>query len=226
MASHLDLEEQEQIDQIKNFWKIWGTLISSILIIAFGAVAVWNGYEFWKNRQAMQAAALFDAVENAAKAGDQERLEQSFSDISIKYPDTIQSSKAGLMVAKIELEKGRIDIASNALEWVAENSSDEGHRAVARLRLISLLTEQKYSENALKNLTNNLPIEFDGIFADRKGDFLIKKENKNEATKEYQRAYGIINKEIEYRRLVEVKLNSLGVKTEIASISSALKVGK
>jgi hypothetical protein len=59
----LDLEEQEQIDQLKHFWNTWGTLISSAaLVIALG-LAGWNGYQFWQNRQAGQAAALLDAVD-------------------------------------------------------------------------------------------------------------------------------------------------------------------
>ena len=130
------------------------------------------------------------------------------------------------MVAKIELEKGQIDIAINALEWVAKNSSDEGHKAVARLRLASLLIDKKYYEDSLENLKDNFPTEFDGIFLDRKADILIKQENKKQAIRDYQYAYNIINKEIEYRRLIEVKLNALGVKNEIASVSTALRISK
>ena len=32
MATPLDLEEQEQLDQIKHFWKTYGNLISWLLI--------------------------------------------------------------------------------------------------------------------------------------------------------------------------------------------------
>ena len=31
MASHLDLEEQEQLEQLKAFWKRWGNLITWLL---------------------------------------------------------------------------------------------------------------------------------------------------------------------------------------------------
>ena len=39
MATHLDLEEQEQLDQLKHFWKRWGNLISWALIVVLGAYA-------------------------------------------------------------------------------------------------------------------------------------------------------------------------------------------
>ena len=39
MANHLDLEEQEQLDQLKHFWNTWGTLISTAVILIAGAAA-------------------------------------------------------------------------------------------------------------------------------------------------------------------------------------------
>ena len=39
MATHLDLQEQEQLDSIKHFWKQYGNLITWVLIIALGGFA-------------------------------------------------------------------------------------------------------------------------------------------------------------------------------------------
>ena len=66
MANHLDLEEQEQLDQLKHFWKQYGNLITWALIVVLGAFAGWNLYQRWQQSQASQAAALFDEVERAA----------------------------------------------------------------------------------------------------------------------------------------------------------------
>ena len=81
MATHLDLEEQEQLDQVKHFWKQYGNLITWILIVVLAGYAGWNGYQYWQRSQATQAAALYDEVERASTAGDQARLERSFSDM-------------------------------------------------------------------------------------------------------------------------------------------------
>ena len=48
MATHLDLEEQEQLDQLKAFWKRWGNLITWLLIAVLGAYAAWNGWNLWR----------------------------------------------------------------------------------------------------------------------------------------------------------------------------------
>ena len=54
MANHLDLEEQEQLDQFKHFWKQYGNAITWVLIAVLGSFAAWNGYQWWNKRQAEQ----------------------------------------------------------------------------------------------------------------------------------------------------------------------------
>ena len=226
MANQLDLEEQEQLDQLKHFWNTWGTLISSVLVVVFGALAAWNGYQFWQNRQATQASALFDAVEVAVQTGDQTRVEQAFGDIRGKYAGTVQAAQAGLMVAKLEMEKNQPDAAKAALEWTAKNASDEGYRAIARLRLASVLLEQKAYDAALQTLSEKFPLEMHAVVADRKGDVLLLQGKNTEAAAEYSSAYAAFSDSVEYRRLVEVKLNALGIKPAVQVATSMAEVKK
>ena len=54
MATHLDLEEQEQLDQVKHFWKRYGNLITWVLIVVMGSFAAWNGWNWWQRDQAVK----------------------------------------------------------------------------------------------------------------------------------------------------------------------------
>ena len=220
MANHLDLEEQEQLDQLKHFWNTWGTLISALAILIFGSVAAWNGYQYWQSRQAIQAAALFDAVDVAARAGDQARMEQAFGDLRASYAGTTQTAQAGLMLAKSMLDVGNIKGASEALTWVAEKASDDGYKALARLRLSSVLMDQKELDEALKQVSGSFPAEFEAVVADRKGDILILQGKQDQAVTEYNRAFKAFDDRVEYRRLVEVKLNALGVRPQGADVAA------
>lgn len=211
MANHLDLEEQEQIDQLKHFWNTWGTVISSILVVVFGSVALWNGYNFWQSREALQASALLDAVQNSKQIDDKARLEQAFVDIRSKYASTTQAAQSGLVAAKFEIEKNNPDAVQADLEWIAAHASDEGYKAIAQLRLASLLIEKKSYELAMKHLAGKFPVEFDAVVADRKGDVFSLQNKKQEAIAEYLQAYAKIIDRENYRRLLEVKLNALGV---------------
>jgi len=211
MANHLDLEEQEQLDEIKHFWKQYGNAITWALIVILGAFAAWNGYQYWQGKQAMQAAALLDEVERVAREGDADKLERAFSEMKDRFASTAYAPQAGLLVAKTLYESGKVDGAKAALVWVADKSSDNGYAAVGRLRLAGLLMDSKAYDEALKLLDSTMPEEFAALQADRRGDVLLAQGKKSEAKDQYLKAYKLIGDGVDYRRLLVVKLNSLGV---------------
>ena len=211
MANNLDLEEQEQLDQIKHFWKQYGNLITWALILVLGAFAGWNLYQRWQQSQASQASALYDEVERVAKAGDVAKLDRAMADMKDKFPGTTYARQAALMAAKIYFEAGKFEQAKASLTWVADTSSDEGYQAIARLRLAAVLIESKAFDDALKQLNTAFPVEFSALVADRKGDVFSLQGKRAEAKTEYEKAYKGFGDRSEYRRLVEVKLNALGV---------------
>jgi len=211
MATHLDLEEQEQLDQLRHFWKSYGNLITWVLIVVFGALAAWNGYHYWQRRQAVQATALYDEVERAAQAGDLARLERSLTDMKDKFGGTLHGQQAALLAARVFQDKDKADSAKAALRWLVEQSSDEGYRALARLRLATLLVQDKAYDEALKSLSAEFPASFAALAADRRGDVLSLQGKEAEAVVEYGKAYRGLDAQADYRRLVEVKLNALGI---------------
>lgn len=217
MANHLDLEEQEQLDQLKHFWKQYGNLITWALIAVLAAFAGWNGYQYWQRTQANQAAALFDEFERMAAQGDIAKVERAFNDMKERFPGTIYAQQTGLMAAKLQFEAGKIDAAKAALTWVADKSPDEAYQSIARLRLASLHAEARAFPEAMAVLSGKFPADFLPLVADRKGDILAMQAKPQEARAEYERAYQGLGERSEYRRLVEIKLNALGVDPRAAT---------
>ena len=211
MAKHLDLEEQEQLDELRHFWKTYGNLITWLLIAVLGTFAAWNGYQYWQRSRAVQAAALFDEVERTASAGDLSRLERAFGDMKDKFGGTTYAQQAGLVAGKVFYDADKVDAAKDALRWVVDKAPDEGYQAVARLRLAGILISQKAYDEAAKQLTGSVPKEFEALVADRKGDLASLQGKKSEAVTEYQKAFRSFDGKADYRRLVEVKLIALGV---------------
>lgn len=211
MARHLDLEEQEQLDQLKHFWNQYGDFITWVLIAVFGTIAAWNGWQYWQRTQAGQAAALYDEVERAAQAGDAARVERAFNDMKDKFGRTAFAQQAGMLAARTLVDKGNTEGAKAALAWVADKASDEGYRASARLRLAGVLTEAKAYDDALKQLAGGFPKSFEPLAADRRGDIYNLQGKKAEAKAEYLKAWNGLQDNPEYRDLVQVKLNALGV---------------
>jgi predicted negative regulator of RcsB-dependent stress response len=207
---HLDLEEQEQLDQLKAFWKKFGNVISAALILVFGSIAAYNGYQWWQRNQSAQAAAMYDEVERTAKEGDPVKISRAFADMKERFAGTTYAAQAGLLSAKALYDKGQAEQAKAPLEWVANSAADESYRAIAKLRLASILFESKGFDAALK-LLDGLPKEFDALAADRRGDILLAQGKKDDAKAAFEKAHKGFDERTEYRRLVEIKLNALGV---------------
>ena len=211
MATHLDLEEQEQLDQLKAFWKQYGNLLTWALIAVLAAFAAWNAWNWWQRDQAVKAGAMFDELEAAAGAGDADRAAGVFADMKTRFPRTAFTQQGGLLAARTQFEKGKPDAALATLTWVSENAGEAEYQTVARIRMAGLLLDAKRYDEALKQLDGATAKEFSALVADRRGDILAAQGKQDEAKAAYQKAWNEMDPKVDYRRLIEAKLNVLGV---------------
>jgi predicted negative regulator of RcsB-dependent stress response len=210
MATHLDLEEQEQLDQLKAFWKDYGNLITWLLIAVLTAYAAWNGWNWWQRDQAGKASAIFEELDKAAQAGDAARTAGIFKDMQERFARTTITQQAGLMTAKLQVEKGQADAAAAVLEWVAGHAGEAEYQTVARLRLAGLLLDQKKYDEALKHLDQASAKDFVALVEDRRGDVLAAQGKADEAKAAYAKAWKAMDPKVPYRRLIDAKLAAMG----------------
>lgn len=222
MASHLDLEEQEQLDQLKAFWKRYGNLITWGLTLALTAFAGWNGWNYWQREQAVKAAAMFDELDRGVQAGDAERAGRVFADMKERFPRTAYTAQAALLAAKVQTDKGQLDAAKASLAWAAESAGEGEYRDIARLRLAGLQLDAKQYDEAAKTLDGVKSADFAALVADRRGDLAVLQAKPDQARTEYLKAYAAMDKTLDYRRLIEAKLATLGVTPpdEVAAAAS------
>lgn len=214
MAKHLDLEEQEQLDQLKHFWARYGNAITWVLIVVLGAFAAWNGWNWWQRNQGAKAAALYEELDTAAAARDLARIERVLTDMRADFAGTTFAAQAGLLAGKVLFENGQADKARAALQGVIDGSKDAGLQAVARLRLASVELEAGQADAALKVLQASAPAAFEPLLADRRGDVLMAQGKSDEAKAQYQAAWKALEPGSDARRLVAIKLAALGVAVE------------
>jgi predicted negative regulator of RcsB-dependent stress response len=210
MATHLDLEEQEQIDQLKAFWARYGNLISGLLVVALLAYAGWNGWNWWQRDQAAKSGAMYDELDKAARASDADKVARVFTDMKERYPRTAFTQQAALLAAKVQMDKGQADAAIASLNWASTNALEDEYRTIARLRLSGVYLDQEKYDEALKQLEGANIKPFEPLVADRRGDILAAQGKVDEAKAAYQQAFAGLEATTEYRRLVEAKLVALG----------------
>jgi predicted negative regulator of RcsB-dependent stress response len=221
MATHLDLEEQEQLDQLKAFWKQYGNLVTWVLVLVVGSYAAWNGWNLYQRDQGAKAGALYDEIDKAVQEGDSERATRIFADMKERHPRATFTQQAGLLAARVAAEKGQYDASIASLAWVADKAGEDEYRSVARLRLAGLLLDTKKYEEALKQLDAIDAPEFVALAADRRGDVLLTQGKPAEAQAAYQKAWAAMDPKVDYRRVVEAKLNLLGVQPAAVAASGA-----
>jgi predicted negative regulator of RcsB-dependent stress response len=210
MAQPLDLQEQEQLDALKAFWKRYGNPITWALVAALAVYAGLNGWKWYQRDQSAKAAAMFDQLDLAAQAGDAQRAGQIFGDIKERYPRTVYAEQAGLLAARVQFDRGQTDAAKASLEWVAAQAGEEEYKTVAHLRLAGLALQAKDYEGALKQLDAAKAPTFAALVSDRRGDVLMAQGKTAEAKAAYQSAWQTMDEKVEYRRLIEAKLTALG----------------
>ena len=207
----LDLEEQEQLAELKAWWNQWGSLITAAIVAACVAFAGWQAWRWYERGQTAQAAGLFDTLARAAQAGDAKALRDAGGALLENYSRTLYASMGALTAARFYFDRNDLKSAKAQLQWVLEQGRTEDFRDLARLRLANVLLDEKAYDEALKLLDEKHAAAYDAQYAAAKGDVLIAKNQPAEAKTAYRLALdkaGSGNTAI--RESVRMRLEALG----------------
>ena len=154
-------------------------------------------------------ASFKDQLVTSLEANDNAKAQRYAGDIENKFGGTAYAQMAGLAAAKSAFDAKDLKTAQAQLQWVVDHGDDE-YKSVARLRLASVLLDQKAYDDALKTLNGDILPQFAGEAADRKGDVLVAQNKLAEARTAYQAALDKLDANNPGRRLVEFKLEAIG----------------
>jgi predicted negative regulator of RcsB-dependent stress response len=207
----LDLEEQEQLAELKAWWKQHGNLIVATVLAAAVAFAGWQGWRWYQASQSAQAAGLYESLARAAQAGDAKALRDATGSLIESYPRTLYAAMGALVAARFHFDRNDLKSAKTQLAWVIERSPSEDFKDVARLRLAAVLLDEKGYDEALKVLEAKHGAAYVGQFEALRGDVLVAKGQPAEARAAYQAAIEKAAKDQgAFRESVRMRLEALG----------------
>ncbi len=217
MATY-DLEEQEQISELKAWWQQYGNLVTTLVTVAALAIVSWQGWNWYQRNQSAQASVLFSVVQKAAAENDAKRARDVTGELINSYSGTVYAVLGALTSAKLQYESGDTKTARAQLQWAADKARDDNMRAVARLRLAAVLLDEMAYDEANKLLEKPPANAFAARFHELHGDVLVAQGKRADARVSYQAALGQLdagdgNKGRETqlaRRIVQTKLDALG----------------
>jgi len=206
----LDLEEQEQLAELKTWWSQYGTFIVSLVVAAAVAFTGWQGWRIYQQNQSAQAGALYDTLARAAQAGDAKALRDAAGTLIESHSGSLYASMGALTAARFHYDRNDLKSAKAQLAWVVERSPADDFRDIARLRLAALLLDEKAHDEALKLLEAQHAAAYDAHYAALKGDILVAKNQAAEARAAYKLALDKADKDGAFRESLRMRLDALG----------------
>ena len=223
MAAY-DLEEQEQIAEVRAWWKQYGNLLLNVVTVAAVVAASWQGWNWYQRKQSAEASAIYAELQNAAQQSDLQRVKVTSGELLEKYSGSPYAPLAALTAAKTLADNGDAKTARLQLAWAADKGKNEV-RDMARLRLAALLIDEKEYEPALKQLDAKPVAGFEARFADTRGDVFRAQGKTAEAVAAYRAAIDALKSaQVEpgdlqswqqqsnavFRELLQQKIDALG----------------
>ena len=204
-----DLEEQEQLDEFKAWWKQNGKMVTSLLVAVLVGYAAFQGWQFYQNKQSVEASTQYQEL-LVVDEKDLKIIQAKSAMLMESFSGTPYAGRAALFAAKANYQANEVKSAKAQLDWAIKNAKETSVSALSSLQLANILAEEKDFEGALKLLNARHDAGFDGLFADLKGDVLVSLGKNVEAKEAYQQALTKLEPKGKFRALTQQKLESLG----------------
>lgn len=204
-----DLEEQEQIAELKQFWKQYGALIVTLVVVALVAFAGMQGWRYYKHSQSEQASVIFTKFGEAMRKNDVKEIRALGKQIMDGFGSTAYGPTTALLLAKTNYENADSAGAAEQLQWAIDKAKDEETAELARLRLASIRLDEKKYDEALRLLETRHSAAIESLYADLRGDVMVAQGKSAEARAAYKIALEKSSPNSSYRNVVQIKLDAL-----------------
>ena len=206
MATHLD--DEEDLEKLKTWWKEnWVALVGG-LVIGFGAIGGWEVYKNWRDSRSETASQMFEELKKNLEAAKTEDADKIVATLKADYAATPYAAAAALTAAQNEVKETKYDEAAANLAWVVEHSSDKGLVQVARLRHARVLLAQGKPDDALKALGDEAG-SFTSLAEELRGDIQLAKGDRTAARGSYEKALAAAETGATNKTLLQQKLDDL-----------------
>lgn len=211
--------EEEQVEQLKKWWKENG---KSVLGGALIGVAVLYGGKVWldqRNNHAELASAEFEAMVQDINQDKKEQAADRGALVLGQYSDTAYADLAALAMAKIKVEEKDLGAAKSHLRYALDNAGQEQIKHIARLRLARVFIAEANYDEALK-LVNGVDVgKYEASYEEVKGDAFVAKGEIEQAKTAYNMALQSLDPSARSRRYIEMKLDDLGQSPSVTEAS-------
>jgi len=183
-----DLSEKEQIERIRGWWNENGNYVIVGIVVGVGLLF---GINYWRNQTLntqLGASTQFEELANEVAENRLEPAQEIAAGIYAQYPDTIYAAQTRLAMARLYMDQGRDQEASDELRALLASGGDSEMQLVARLRLARIFLYQGKAEEVLTLLEGRVDNAFAPRYQEVLGDAYFEVGRYGEARDAYQAA--------------------------------------
>lgn len=200
------IEEEQEINQLKEWWKENGKTIIVAFILGVGGMFGWRYWQAHQAEQIAQASAQYDALINSVQQ-DEQAKKANIEQFVQANSKTAYAVFALLDEAKKATEKQDFSAAEANLNQALTQSQDEVLTSIVALRLSAVQFQLSQLDNALSTLNQVKGESFNARKAILTGDIQIAKGDKVAAKNSFEQAQQS-GSQLE-QQMAKMKLNNL-----------------
>ena len=200
------IEEEQEINQLKDWWKENGKTIIVAFILGVGGMFGWRYWQAHQAEQIAQASAQYDALIYSAQQ-DEQAKKSNIEQFVQANSKTAYAVFALLDEAKKATEKQDFAAAEVNLNQALTQSQDEVLTSIVALRLSAVQFQLAQLDNALTTLNQVKGESFNARKALLTGDIQVAKGDKIAAKNSFDQAQQS-GSQLE-QQMAKMKLNNL-----------------
>lgn len=209
MVEIYDAHEQGEV--VKKWLQENGSAIVMGLVIAFGGLFGFKGWQNWQETNRQAASTEYEVMGQLLASNQLDAAMANFQSLRDDHSNSPYATMAALQMARARMEVNQPDLAIGQLEFVIENGYPKAMKVVARERLARVLLDQGKAEEALVTLDGATEITgFEARYAEVRGDILFDLGRTDEAIAAYQESLEALEQGVGDRNKLVMKLESMG----------------
>jgi len=205
------LSDQEQKEQILEWWKENGRFIMAGVGLGLVGIFGWRQWNAHLDNQASEASGVFEELVTAVNAQETDTAKQKLDVLKTQYKNTVYLAQAELMLARAAVDAKDIETAISHVEKAIAVSDDNELTELAYFRLARLKLAIQDQTAALSALTKVKNKNYSPLVEEMRGDIYRAQGDINKARVAYETAQTAM-KDIPVGdpNLLQMKLSDLG----------------
>ena len=202
---NIDSNEDQIVEQFKNWWAQFGNyLITFLIIISVGV----GGFRYWdtiQSNKAKDASVSFESVLELLNKGEKKKAQSLIKNIKQDFPNLAYTQLAMLLEANILVTENNYKEAEEILIELIDSDPIQGLTQVAASRLARLYLAQKKPEKAMEVISNKVMDKVEGGLWELRADIAA-------AMGENEKALVLYNQALEQSQLLGYPTNNIILK--------------